>query len=105
MFGSGTVFRVAALSMLLFAPACSAPGKNDSFRVVSATITYVAQDRRTSEWNALLKALDQCHGGGFADAQPAGPPETRCLQNGPDGCRLTQAHLSWDCIGMGYQPN
>jgi hypothetical protein len=102
---SGTFFRVAALSILLLGPACTAQDKDGGYRVVSMTVTYDAQDRRAREWDALMKALDECHGGGFADAQPAAAPETRCVENGPDGCARTQAHLSWDCIGMGYQPN
>lgn len=105
MPGSGRILPVAALSLLLLAPACTAPDKDDGFRTVSMTVTYDANNRRTREWNALMKALDQCHSGGFADAQRAGPPETRCLESGPDGCRVTEARISWDCIGMGYQPN
>lgn len=104
MPGLQALCRLAALSPLLLVPSCA--GKDDGgYRIVSMTVTYEVGDRRAREWDVLLKALDQCHSGGFADAQPAGPPETRCLENGPDGCRRTEARLSFDCVGMGYQPN
>ena len=100
------LFPVVVLCSVLLPAGCTQPAGGDSgYRVVSMTITYDAHDQRTREWNAFMKALDQCHGGGFADAQPAGPPERQCVESGPDGCRLSQARLSWDCIGMGYQPN
>ena len=94
----------AALGALFLAFACAGPS-GGGWLVVDSDITYGPQDRRAQEWHALMAALDRCHGQGYADAQAAAPPQTRCLESGPDGCRRTEAHLSWDCIGMGYQPN
>ena len=103
---SRAIICSAALSALLAAFACAGPeNANGGYAVVYTPITYGTQDRRAREWQALMVALDRCHSQGYADAQAAAPPETRCLENGPDGCRRTEAHLSWDCIGMGYQPN
>ena len=96
----------AAFGALFLAFACAGPGnEGGGWLVVDSDITYGPQDRRSQEWHALMAALDRCHGQGYADAQAAAPPQTRCLESGPDGCRRTEAHLSWDCIGMGYQPN
>jgi hypothetical protein len=98
--------KIAVLSLLLFACACTGQGnENGGYLAVTADITYGVSDRRAREWNALMAALDRCHGQGYVDAQPAGPPETHCLESGPDGCRRFAAHLSWDCVGMGYQTN
>ena len=96
----------AALSLLLLVSACAGPENADGgYSTVQADITYDANDRRTREWDALMVALDRCHDRGYQDAQIASAPETRCLENAPEGCRRTQAHLVWDCIGMGYQSN
>ena len=96
--------RLAALTMLLLSSAC-APGSDTGYRVETADITYGPNDRRDKEWRALMTAMDSCHAGGFADAQPDKPPVTRCLESGAKGCTRFAEHLAWDCIGMGYQPN
>jgi hypothetical protein len=106
MPGSGAFRHLAALSALLLACACAGPqNEGGGYLVVTTDITYGGSDRRAREWNALMAALDRCHGQGYVDAQRAGPPETHCLENGPDGCQRFSAHINWDCIGMGYQPN
>lgn len=98
--------HLAALSALLLVSACAGPeNAGGGYSTVRADITYDANDRRTREWDALMVALDRCHARGYQDAQIASAPETRCLENAPGGCRRTRAHLVWDCIGMGYQPN
>jgi hypothetical protein len=106
MPGSRAFRCLAALSALLAACACTPQANNNGgYSEVQTDITYGANDRRAREWDALMAALDRCHVQGYADAQRAVAPQTRCLDNGPDGCRRYAAHLSWDCIGMGYQPN
>jgi hypothetical protein len=91
--------------MLLLAYGCTGP-QNNGYLVVNTDITYGVSDRSAREWRALMTALDRCHGQGYVDAQRTGTPETQCLEeNGPDGCRRFAAHISWDCIGMGYQSN
>jgi|GEM_PF-3544477 hypothetical protein len=96
----------AALGALLLVAGCAGPeNAGGDWLVVHSDITYGPQDRQMREWNALMAALDRCHGQGYADAQAAGPAQTRCLESGPDGCRRSEARLSFDCIGMGYQPN
>jgi hypothetical protein len=95
-----------AVILLLSLAGCAPQQADDNgYRVVSQDITYGPNDRRDREWRALMAAMDRCHAGGFGDAQPAAAPETRCLETGPGGCTRFAAHLSWDCIGMGYQPN
>ncbi|HEY2009494.1 MAG TPA: hypothetical protein VGH23_10925 [Rhizomicrobium sp.] len=96
--------RLAAPGALLLLFAC-APQSDTGYRVVTADVTYGATDRRDREWRALMTAMDRCHQGGFADAQPDRPPQTRCLESGPGGCTRFAEHLAWDCIGMGYQQN
>ena len=93
------------LALFLLAGCAPQQSSNKGYMVVDTDITYGALDRRDREWHALMAALDRCHSQGYADAQRAAAPQTRCLDSGPDGCRRFAAHLSWDCIGMGYQPN
>ena len=100
------IARAVALSALFLTAGCAgAENAGGGFLVVQSDITYGPHDQRVREWRALMAALDRCHGQGYADAQAANPPETRCIESGPEGCRRTLAHLSFDCIGMGYQPN
>lgn len=96
--------RLAALGVLLLLFAC-APQSDTGYRVVTADVTYGPNDRRDREWRALMTAMDRCHLGGFSDAQPDRPPQTRCLESGAGGCTRFAEHLAWDCIGMGYQQN
>jgi hypothetical protein len=98
-------FLAPAIITALWLTACAAQQGGDGYRVVHADITYGPHDKRDREWRALMTALDRCHDGGFSDAQPVAPPQTRCLDNGPDGCRRFAASMNWDCVGMGYQPN
>lgn len=102
--------RAPFLLAVLFLAACAPQQTNDAddeggYRVVRLDITYTPADQRDRQWRALMTAMDRCHLGGFTDAQPAHPPETRCLENGASGCTRFAAHLVYDCIGMGYQPN
>lgn len=94
-----------AAVMLLASCAGGRGSGDDGYAHVEADITYGAHDQRAREWDALMVALDRCHQQGYADAQAAAAPQTRCLENGPDGCQRSAAHITWDCIGMGYQPN
>lgn len=106
MPGTRIAARIGALSALLLAMACAGPeNAGGGFLVVHSDATYGPQDRRAREWDALMAALDRCHSQGYVDAQPAAPPDRRCLDTGPEGCRRTLAHFSWDCVGMGYQSN
>lgn len=94
------------LTILLPLGACTAGQTgDDGYRVVTADITYGPHDKRDREWRALMTAMDHCHQGGFVDAQPAHPPQTRCLETAASGCVRYAAHLAYDCIGMGYQQN
>ncbi len=95
----------AALSALLLIAACAPGHGDDGYRVVAADITYGAADQRDQEWRALMRAMDECHNGGFSDAQPATPPKARCLESDAGGCTRFAEHLAFDCIGMGYQAN
>jgi hypothetical protein len=95
-----------ALILVLAVCACAAaPAGDGGYKVVQQDITYGPHDRRDREWRALMMAMDRCHQSGFTDAQPAAAPQPRCLESGPGGCVRFAAHLSWDCIGMGYQQN
>jgi len=96
--------RIALLLAVALA-SCAPQQTNDGYRVETADITYGPNDRRDQEWHALMKAMDSCHAGGFSDAQPDRPPQTRCIEQGPGGCTRYAAHLTYDCIGMGYQSN
>ena len=106
MSAACTAHRPAALILVLAVGACAASQTgDDGYKVVQQDITYGLNDKRDREWRALMVAMDQCHQGGFTDAQPAAPPQTRCLESGTGGCVRFAAHLSWDCIGMGCQSN
>lgn len=49
-----------------------------------------------------MTAMDKCHASGFNNAEPAGPPETVCMQASPDnGCVSYHVTQVYDCIGMG----
>lgn len=100
---------LAALLLLLAVPlAACAPQPTDAdggYSVVRLDITYTPADQRDRQWRALMTAMDRCHQGGFTDAQPAHPPQTRCLETAANGCTRFAAHLVYDCIGMGYQQN
>jgi hypothetical protein len=98
---------LAPLAFIAFLPlaGCDAGLGDTGYKVVAADITYGPGDKRDREWNALMKAMDTCHNSGFTDAQPAVPPKTQCLESGPNGCTRFAAHLTFDCIGMGYQSN
>lgn len=101
-----TASRICRLLVLLLPLAACAPQQDaDGYRVVRQDITYAPAEKRDREWRALMVAMDSCHQGGFTAAQLAGPPETRCLESGPNGCTRFAARLAWDCIGMGYQQN
>ena len=95
----------AIVTALLLSGCATRQNDDAAYRTVHMDITYGPHDKRDREWNALMVALDRCHRDGYSDAQPAAKPETRCLDNGPDGCLRFTASLRWDCIGMGYQPN
>lgn len=98
--------RPAALILVLAICACAARHTgDDGYKVVQQDVTYGPNDRRDREWRALMVAMDECHQSGFTDAQPATAPQIRCLEIDEGGCVRFSAHLSWDCIGMGYQPN
>ena len=96
---------IAACALLLLAACAPQDNDNGGYKVVSQDITYAPGGERDQEWRALMKAMDACHGSGFSDAQPAARPQSRCVEPGPGACARFAAHLSWDCIGMGYQPN
>jgi hypothetical protein len=96
--------RLLLFALLAVLPLTACQG-DTGYKVVAADITYGPSDRRDREWDALSRAMDACHDSGFIDAQPAAPPQTRCVENGPHGCTRFAAHLAFDCIGMGYQLN
>jgi hypothetical protein len=106
MYATRNASRLAALILGLAICACAARHTgDDGYKVVQQDVTYGPNEKRDREWRALMVATDECHQSGFTDAQPTAAPQTRCLDIGESGCVRFSAHLSWDCIGMGYQSN
>jgi hypothetical protein len=72
---------------------------------VQVSYNYAPDDKSALSWRAFLTALDKCHDEGYQDAYLAGQPAIDCDQSSPNGCVRFAARASYDCQGMGYQPN
>jgi hypothetical protein len=80
----------------------SAQSSGDSgYKTVQASYDYVGDNKRTREWRAEMTALDKCHQSGFNNAEPAGPPQTTCMQGSANGCVNFHVTQVYNCFGMG----
>jgi hypothetical protein len=92
---------LAIVTLPLLTCCCSADTSADSsFKTVQSSYDYSGDNRRTREWRSMMTALDKCHQSGFNNAEPAGPPQTTCMQGSIDGCSSYHATQVYDCVGM-----
>lgn len=93
---------LAIVALPLFTCCCIAQSSADSsYKTVQMSYDYGGSNKQTRQWRALMLALDKCHASGFNNADPAGPPQIMCMENGTDGCLSYHATQTYDCMGMG----
>ena len=79
---------------------------NPAVAVVHVSFEYgMGENPARHMWDALTKALDKCHAEGYSQAEASDAAKTSYEQSSQNACTRYLATVSYDCIGLGYQPN